>query len=113
MASISVSDDVVHVSLSPFEKLGALHDDVFVPRAAVVDAVVLEHPLRELRGIRAPGTGWPGVIALGTWRRRGGKDFVAVRRATCGVRVDLDGVEFDRLVVSCDDPDAVVAELTS
>jgi len=67
-----------------------------------------------LRGIRAPGTGIPGVIALGTRRFDGGKDFAAVRGDRSTVRVDLgDGSPFGRLVVSVDDPDSTVAAICS
>ena len=54
----------------------------------------------ELRGIRAPGTGVPGAIAVGTRRGGFGKDFVVVHRKGPAVVVELEGEEFERLVAA-------------
>ena len=62
------------------------------------------------RGLFAPGTGLPGVIAYGTRRYSGGIDFAALRGKGPAVRVDLDdSAKFGRLVVSGADPVATVA----
>ena len=48
-------------------------------RSSAVTAVrVVDDPWPELRGMRAPGTGLPNVIAVGTRRGGFGKDFAAV-----------------------------------
>lgn len=78
MAHVHVEGETVIVRLSPWERLGAMHGDIRVPREAVTGARVAIDPWTELRGIRAPGTGIPGVVALGTRRGRFGKDFAAV-----------------------------------
>jgi hypothetical protein len=57
----------------------------------------------ERRGMRAPGTGLPHVIAVGTRCGGFGKDFAAVRGTGLEVVVELDGCEFDRLVVTSED----------
>jgi hypothetical protein len=80
----------------------------------VVDVQIWEKPIRKLRGLRAPGTGVPGLVALGTWRRRGGKDFVAVYRKQAAVIVDVrPGRGFRRLIVGVGDPEGKAAELRS
>jgi hypothetical protein len=104
------ANDLV-LRLSRLEKLGALHGDARVPRDAVEDVAVSQEPFRELRGMRAPGTGFPGRIALGTWRHRDGKDFVALYRDKPAVIVRLRDAPFRRLLVSVDDPEAVAARL--
>jgi hypothetical protein len=102
------------VALSWLEKLGAFRGNVRVPLRAVRSAEPEPDPWGGLRGIRAPGTGIPGVIALGTRRFDGGKDFAAVRGGRPAVRVDLgDGSPFGRLVVSVDDPGSTVAAILS
>ena len=53
------------------------------------DAWARAQVVGELRGLRAPGTGIPGVIALGTWRSKGAKDFAAVYRGGPAVVVEL------------------------
>jgi hypothetical protein len=115
MATLRREGDEVVVLLNDLEKSGALRGNVRVPLAAVRDVRVTENPFRELRGMRMPGTGWPGVIALGTWRYRSGKDFAALYRGGPAVIVELEGAEFDRLLVSSHNAvivrDALFAEL--
>jgi hypothetical protein len=108
MATLVVDGDHLVVHLSLLEQVGALRGDVRVPLAAVHDVRVSDNPWSQLRGVRAPGTGWPGVIALGTRRGRGVKDFTAVYGKGEGVVVELKGGGFDRLVMSADDASAAV-----
>ena len=91
MATLRREGDEIVVKLNDLEKAGALHGDVRVPASAVRDVRVSTTPFRELRGIRAPGAGVPGVIALGTWRSRSGKDFAALYRGGPAVVVELEG----------------------
>ncbi len=63
----------------------------------------------ELRGIRAPGTGIPGVVAVGTRRGSFGKDFVAVHGKGSAVVVELDGAPFERLIATTIDADDTAA----
>lgn len=88
------------LELSRNERLGAFHGDVRVPVSSVASVRPVESAVREARGLRAPGTAFPGRIALGTWRRRGSKDFVATHRRGPGVVIELEGQNFGRLVVS-------------
>jgi hypothetical protein len=103
MATLRREGDEVVVLLNDIEKMGALRSHVRVPASAVRSVRVSERPFGEIRGVRAPGTGFPRVIALGTWRYSGGKDFVAVYRGEPAVVVELDGAAFARLIVSSHD----------
>jgi hypothetical protein len=112
MARLRREGDEIVLKLNDLEKAGALHGDVRVPAASVRGARVTQTPFRELRGIRAPGTGVPGVVALGTWRTGDGKDFAAVYRGGPAVVVELEGAEYRRLIVSAHDAADVVAALS-
>jgi hypothetical protein len=103
MATIRREGDEVVVLLNDVEKMGALRANVRVPASAVRSVRLSDQPFREIRGLRAPGTGFPRVIALGTWRYSGGKDFVAVYRGEPAVVVELEGAAFRRLIVSSHD----------
>jgi len=101
MAELEIDGDDLVVRLGPWERRGALRrSDVRVPLAAVSSARSVDSAYAEVRGIRAPGTGVPGRLLLGTWRRRGSKVFVAVSGRGPGVVIDLHGNKFTRLVVS-------------
>src|SRR5688572_15303743 len=79
VAKLIMEQQDLVVRLSLLEKVGAFRrGDVRVPKSSVRDVRVTVRPFAELRGFRAPGTGVPGLIALGTWRQRGRRDFAAV-----------------------------------
>jgi len=111
MATLITRDGDLVLSLSKWERRGALHGDIRVALSAVEDVAVTEQPFGEIRGMRAPGTGWPGRIALGTWRHRGGKGFAAVYRGKPGVVVRLRDSAFAWLCISTADPQAVAEHI--
>lgn len=111
MATLRIEDRELVVSLSRWEKAGALHGDVRVPLSSIDDVSVSAQPFGELRGLRAPGTGLPRVIALGTWRYLGGKDFAALYRGRPAMIVRLRDAPHARLLVSADDADTVAAAI--
>ena len=53
----------------------------------------------------------PDVIAVGTRRGGFGKDFAAVHGKGPAVVVELEGAEYGRLIVTCDDADAVASAI--
>jgi hypothetical protein len=111
MPAVNVQNGRLVVELSTWERFAAMRPGVSVPLSAVQSAVVESDPWSALRGLRAPGTGWPGVIAYGVWRWTGeGRDFVAVLRRRPAVRIDLAaGLPFSRLLITVPDPGATVA----
>jgi hypothetical protein len=113
MARVVREGDELAVRLNDLEKAGALRGDVRVPMSSVRSVTVSTTPFRDLRGIRAPGTGLPGVVALGTWRYRGGKDFAALYRGGPALVIELDGAEYRRLLVSAHDAVALREELVA
>jgi|SRR5580692_2798241 hypothetical protein len=112
MAKLTIDGPDLVVGLSWLEKLGAFRGNVRVPLHAVRAAQADAEPWSALRGVRSPGTGIPGVIALGTRHYVGGRDFAALRGRGPAVRVDLDGQsKFARLVVSGRDTENTVAAI--
>jgi hypothetical protein len=108
MAALVVQGNELVLNLSTLEKIGAVHGSIRVPLSAVQVVRVAEDPWSELRGMRAPGTGVPGVIALGTRRGTFGADFVSVRGKAPVVIVELEGARFKRLYVTTPDPAGTV-----
>jgi hypothetical protein len=109
MPDVFVNRESVHVVFSPLERIGGLlGGELRVPIEQVRSARVTTNPFEGLRGLRAPGTGMPGVIALGTWRsRRYGRTIAAAYRHRPALVLDVDGEPFARLVLSVDDAQAL------
>jgi hypothetical protein len=110
MAELAICGDELVVRLSPLERVAAFHGDVCVPLAAVRAVCAEPDPWAALRGMRAPGTGLPGVIAYGVRRMTGARpDFVAVLGRRPAIRVELaPGSRYGRLVVTVGDPVATL-----
>ena len=104
------SEELV-VRLSAVEQAAAMRREIRVPLAAIERVCTEPDPWGALRGIRAPGTGIPGVVAYGVRRVTGGApDFAAVHGCGPAVRIDLaPGAPFGRLVVTVDDTEGAVA----
>jgi hypothetical protein len=111
MPIIEVSHSTVVVRLSAFEQLLGWRRRIVIARAAIVDCEVVDRPLAQVEGLRAPGTAVPGLIAYGTFRRRERKAFVAVRRGAPAVRITLRAHEFSSLLISVVGPARLCAQL--
>lgn len=113
MARVLVTNVDVTVSMSKLERAEALHGDITVPRSAVTAVRVVPDGLAELHGFRAPGTGIPGVLMVGTLRDHGRKTFAVCRARRPAIVMDLAGTEFDQLIITVDEPEKVAAALSS
>ena len=107
MARVSIEGSELVVSLSPLERLAAFRlRDARFPLASVTAVAVQPKPWGALRGLRAPGTGLPYVIAYGTRRYAGGKDLALVRGTRPALQVDFDDdAPYARLTVTVADLD--------
>jgi hypothetical protein len=105
MAHLLLHGDRVRLKLSVLEILGAFHSS---PEASVDDVESIEivaNPwTREvLKGVRAPGTGIPFVVMLGTMRYLSGKDLVAIYRRRPAAIVNLKSAPFKRWIIEIKD----------
>jgi len=102
MAEVIEIDGELILQLSLRERIFALHGN---PKANVSDLISTsesDNPWTKevLRGVRAPGTGIPYVVLLGTMRFKGGKDFTAVYKRGPVKIYEFSAGEFKRWIVS-------------
>jgi len=105
MAHLVITGETLQLKLSVWEMLGAFHSSPTADLSQVESLEVEENPwVREvLKGTRAPGTGIPFVVMLGTMRYAKGKDFVAIyRRRPCAILTFTTG-EFKRWIFQIED----------
>jgi hypothetical protein len=100
MAKLIREGNELVLALSFWEKLGALHSS---PRTTIASVEKFEFPeelwsSKTLRGVRAPGTGIPYVVLLGTMRGRRYRDFVAIKGREKGVILTLNSEPFARWI---------------
>ena len=113
MATVTTTPRTLHVSPTRAERVLGLLRDLEVPLSAVQSVEVVPDGPAAVRGLRAPGLGLPGLRLIGTWRGRGERTLVSVRRGRPAVRVRLTGQRFDTLLLGVDDPAAVAGALTA
>lgn len=111
MAALDITPDTVTVRFTTAETVLGLCRGVTFPRSSITGVTVVADGLAATRGIRAPGLGLPGVRKIGTWRRRGAKELVSVRRGQPAVRIELTGQPHAAVVIGVDDAERVAAEL--
>jgi hypothetical protein len=113
MAKLRVDGNDLVLELSGWEKVGSLHGDIRIPKSAVKNVKLVSDALAERTGFRAPGASFPGFVSLGTYRRRGEKDFVATYRHAPGVVLELEGAAYKRLVVTTPNGQAIKRALAA
>ena len=102
MAEVMQVDGELILQLSLREKIFALHGN---PRANLSDLISTtdsDTPWTKevLRGVRAPGTGIPYVVLLGSMRFKGGKDFTAIYKRGPVRIYEFRAGEYKRWIVS-------------
>lgn len=105
MANLLIDEGSVTVTLTTAEKFEALHGDVLIPRSAVRGVRVVQDGMEEVHGVKMPGTGFPGVVMVGTWRDSGGVTFAVCHGRRPAVVLELTGHPYDRVVVTVENPE--------
>ena len=98
---LEIVGDQIRYNLSWIENIGAFGRDPRAKLTSLQSVTLHQHPwTREiLRGVRAPGTGFPFLIMLGTMRYWRGKDFCVVYRKRPVLVMEFEGEKFARWVI--------------
>jgi hypothetical protein len=115
MAKVELDGGVLVVQLSFKERIGSMAKDLRVQLAAIRAVRVVEDPWPELRGRRVQGTLVPGVASLSVRKVAGDRsdglddqiDFVVAYKGKPTLVIDLGGVPYDRLLITCPFPEHV------
>jgi hypothetical protein len=109
MAECVLEGDHLTVKLSTKEKLESVHSDVVVALSSIRSVEVVDNTLDYVHGIRV-GTGIPGSTAVGTFTSKTAKIFGVIHHAQHrGVRILLEGADFDEILIGSNDPEALAA----
>ncbi|TFC05335.1 hypothetical protein [Cryobacterium mannosilyticum] len=112
MASLRVHPDRLEIHLTKAEKtLSLRRDDLVVQRENIRSVTITDDPWIWIRGIKAPGLELPLVLAVGTWKFHGGKDFLAIKRKRQAVVIDLVEEDFARVILTTNHAPDLIASL--
>lgn len=113
VADIRIEGTDMVLAMSQLEKVEGVHGDIRVPLTAVRDVEVVDRPLDLIHGLKLPGTGVPGMTAVGTWVSPDGRTFAVEHHRSRGVVVHLEGQLYQQLIVGSDDPQGLAERLRS
>jgi hypothetical protein len=115
VAKVKVIGDELVLELSYWERVGAFHSSPRVSINAVTKIEFVEKLWSNevLRGMRAPGTGLPFVVLLGSMRGRKYCDFTAIKGQAAGVVITLSEGPFQRWIFTLRQPKSEVEGLLS
>ena len=102
MAQIIEQNGNLVLSLSKLEKVATLHGDIVAKKSDLISQKTIDKPWRSglLRGFRAPGTGIPFYLLLGTMRYIGGKDFTIIYRNKPVELLEFKNGPYKRWIIS-------------
>ena len=113
MAIVKVVGEEIILELSFWERVGALHSSPRVSLNAVTKVEFIDNLWSNnvLRGVRAPGTGIPYKVLLGTMRGREFRDFTAIKGRGAGVEICLNEGPFERWIFTLRQPKSEIESL--
>lgn len=103
MAKVILTNTELKVSIGPLETFQALQCSFSLPLSNVRGATEDPNYIRAGIGFRSPGTGLPGFIAKGTFRKIGEKTLSLWSKNQEIVVIVLENAKWDRLVIGCED----------
>lgn len=101
MAKVTINEEQLQVSIGVLEAIQALQVSFTVPLAKVRGATEDENYIKAGLGLRSPGTGFPGLVAKGTFRKIGEKVLSLWNRNQQIVIIELADSKWDRLLIGC------------
>ena len=115
MAEVLILDSSIKIQMGLLETMGALTRSFEIPltdiRGVTADNSYIKPGWENGLGFRSPGTGFPGVIAEGTFRKNGQIVLSLWRRGQEVVVIELANSKWDRLLIGCKDADGLSIKL--
>lgn len=114
MAEIELTADALVVHVKGADRIFAFKSELSIPLEHVLGAANDEEEARHwYHGVRAPGTGVPGVITAGTFHQNGERVFWDVHRLERAIAISLRDESYGKLVVEVQDPEATILAIAA
>jgi hypothetical protein len=112
MPVLELTKDKLVVHLRPWERLASLHQSIRIPLAHVRGATADDGYRGWELGLRAPGTGLPGILHAGTFYKNGDRQFVFIGRKTHPLVIELANERWQRIVLGLADARGAAAAVS-
>jgi len=112
MAHLLITDDAVTIDMSRGEKFEAAHGDQTFRRSAISGVRAVPDCIAEVHGLKWAGTELPG-IRVGSFHDDERVTFAVCHGHNPGIVIDLADSKYDRVVLTVDDAEEIVARLSA
>lgn len=110
MPAITLDGAELVVTLERNEKWWGLLSDLRVPVSSISSVEAVANGRKAVHGLRSPGLGGSQRL-IGTWRAKGDKQFVCVRRGQPAVKITLEGQNYRTILIGSDEAERIAEEL--
>jgi hypothetical protein len=111
MAHLLISEDAVTVDMSHGERFAAAQGAPTFARSAIAGIRAVPDGIAEVHGLKWAGTELPGV-RVGSFHHDTRVTFAVCHGHKPGIVIDLVNSKYDMLVMTIENPDEVVAQLS-
>ena len=112
MAHLQITDDAVTIDMSRGERFEAAHGDQAFPRSAISGVRAVPDCIAEVHGLKWAGTELPG-IRVGSFHDTERVTFAVCHGHNPGIVIDLANSKYDRVVLTVENPEEIVARLSA
>ncbi len=113
MANVTIDNEQLTISIGTLESVAALQGSFTIPLTHVRGASEDPNYAQAGMGIRSPGTGFPGLVAEGTFHKDGDSVLSLWHRGQEIVVIEIQDSKWDRLVIGCDDARALTDRINA
>ncbi len=112
MVNLTRKENLFIFEIEGLHKLWALKSKITVSEENILKAYQNEKEFTFWKGIRAPGTEIPWLIAAGTFYKKG-RNFWDVSNKNKAIIVELQNHYFKKLIIEVENPEAVIKILNT
>ena len=113
MANVTITKETVHIELGFWERLGSFSRNATIQRSDITEVGHMEKVSMAIFGYRVIGTGLPGVVVLGHFRKSKKRMMVYWTRGQQVLILDLKSGPYQRMIIGCDNAKALAKELAT
>lgn len=112
MVLVTSKDNTFIFEIKGWHKIWALKSKIIVPKEKILEAYQNNEEFTFWKGFRMPGTEIPGLIAAGTFYKKG-RNFWDVMNKKNAIIVALENHYYKKLIIEVENPEAVLNQLNS
>ncbi|WP_035670355.1 hypothetical protein [Flavobacterium sp. 83] len=112
MVAVTENGNEFIFEIKGFHKIWALKSKIIVSKENIIRAYQNENEFTFWKGFRMPGTEIPGLIAAGTFYKKG-RNFWDVINTKKALVVELKDNYYKKLIIEVENPEAVIQVLNT